>query len=101
VIVQDRSQCLKRMSTTPAVGMLAGMTMTNPSAAGPRIIAFRLPYRSAPGLAEGKSLRAIYSEAGMPGRATVFRWIACHKKFREEYILVRELRAEDYRRGND
>jgi hypothetical protein len=31
----------------------------------------------------------------MPGRATVFRWIACHKEFREEYILVRELRAED------
>ena len=31
----------------------------------------------------------------MPGRATVFRWIACHKEFRDEYILVRELRAED------
>jgi hypothetical protein len=26
-------------------------------------------------LAEGKSLRAICSEAGTPGRATVFRWI--------------------------
>jgi len=31
----------------------------------------------------------------MPGRATVFRWITRHKEFREEYILARELRAED------
>ena len=46
-------------------------------------------------LVEGESLRRICSDAGMPGRATVFRWIACHKEFREEYILVRELRAED------
>jgi hypothetical protein len=29
-------------------------------------------------LAEGKRLRAICSEAGMPGKATVFRWIARH-----------------------
>ena len=46
-------------------------------------------------LAEGKSLRAICSEAGMPGRATVFRWIARHKEFRDEYTLACELRAED------
>jgi hypothetical protein len=35
------------------------------------------------------------SEAGMPGRATVFRWIARHKEFRDEYTLACELRAED------
>jgi hypothetical protein len=35
------------------------------------------------------------SDAGIPGRATVFRWITRHKEFREEYILARELRAED------
>jgi hypothetical protein len=46
-------------------------------------------------LAEGKSLRAICSEAGMPGRVTVFRWIARHKEFRDEYTLACELRAED------
>ena len=38
---------------------------------------------------------AICSEAGMPGRATVFRWIARHKEFRDEYTLACELRAED------
>jgi hypothetical protein len=42
-----------------------------------------------------KSLRAICSEAGMPGKATVFRWIARHKEFRDEYTLACELRAED------
>ena len=31
----------------------------------------------------------------MPGRATVFRWIARHKEFRDEYTLACELRAED------
>jgi hypothetical protein len=66
VIVQDRSQCLKRMSTTPAVGMLAGMTMTNRSAAGPRIIAFRLPYRSAPGLPRAKAFAPSVPKPGCP-----------------------------------
>jgi hypothetical protein len=31
----------------------------------------------------------------MPGWATVFRWIARHKEFRDEYTLTCELRAED------
>ena len=31
----------------------------------------------------------------MPGKATVFRWIARHKEFRDEYTLACELRAED------
>jgi hypothetical protein len=46
-------------------------------------------------LADGESLRAICSDAGMPSRATVFRWIARHKEFRDEYTLACELRAED------
>jgi hypothetical protein len=29
------------------------------------------------------------------GWATVFRWIARHKEFRDEYTLACELRAED------
>jgi hypothetical protein len=46
-------------------------------------------------LADGESLRAICSDAGMPSRATVFRWIARHKELRDEYTLACELRAED------
>jgi hypothetical protein len=34
-------------------------------------------------------------DTGMAGRPTVFRWIARHKEFREEYTLACELRAED------
>jgi hypothetical protein len=37
-------------------------------------------------LVDGESLRRICSDAGMPGKATVFRWIARHKEFRDRYI---------------
>ena len=42
-----------------------------------------------------QSLRAICSDAGMPGRATVFRWIARHKEFRDRYTLARQFQARD------
>jgi hypothetical protein len=45
-------------------------------------------------LVEGESLRAICSDAGMPGRATVFRWLARHKEFRDRYISARDFQAE-------
>jgi hypothetical protein len=41
-------------------------------------------------LVEGESLRRICSDAGMPGKATVFRWIARHKEFRDRYISARD-----------
>ena len=31
----------------------------------------------------------------MPGRATVFRWIARHKEFRDRYTLACEFQAQD------
>src|SRR5260370_40631424 len=68
--------------------------MTTPGAAVRPIIAPRSP-SICDRLADGESLRAICSEAGMPGRATAFRWIARHKEFRDEYTLACELRAED------
>src|SRR5208337_3491526 len=45
-------------------------------------------------LVEGESLRRICSDAGMPGKATVFRWIARHKEFRDRYISARDFQAE-------
>jgi hypothetical protein len=48
------------------IRLLAGMTMTNPSAAGPRIIAFRLPYRSAPGLPRAKAFAPSVAKPGCP-----------------------------------
>jgi hypothetical protein len=46
-------------------------------------------------LVDGQSLRAICSDAGMSGRAAVFRWIARHKEFRDWCILAREFQTED------
>ena len=69
--------------------------MTNPKRGRSSDYSFQVAISICARLAEGKSLRAICSEAGMPGRATVFRWIARHKEFRDEYTLACELRAED------
>jgi hypothetical protein len=46
-------------------------------------------------LADGESLRAICASAGMPNKATVFRWIGSHEEFREQYQWARELQADD------
>jgi hypothetical protein len=60
------------------------------------IIAFQVAISICARLAEGKSLRAICSDAGMPGRATVFRWIARHKEFRDEHTLACEPAPRKY-----
>jgi len=75
--------------------VLADMTDDQPKRGRPSDYSFQVAISICARLAEGKSLRAICSEAGMPGRATVFRWIARHKEFRHEYTLACELRAED------
>jgi hypothetical protein len=41
-------------------------------------------------LMDGESLRPICASAGMPDKATVFRWLACHKEFRGLYGWARE-----------
>lgn len=45
-------------------------------------------------LACGESLRSICADAGMPGRATVFRWLACHKEFRDQYLWARNIQVD-------
>jgi hypothetical protein len=47
-------------------------------------------------LVEGKSLRQICEEPGMPNKATVLRWLADEKKsdFRDQYARAREMQAE-------
>ena len=46
-------------------------------------------------LAHGESLRAICASAGMPDKATVFRWIARYKEFRVWYGLAHDCQAEN------
>jgi hypothetical protein len=75
--------------------VLAGMTDDEPKRGRPSGYSPQVAMSICDWLEEGESLRAICNDAGMPSRATVFRWIACHKEFRDEYTLARELRAED------
>lgn len=45
-------------------------------------------------IADGESLRSICSEEGMPNKATVFRWLAAHDVFRDQYARAREAQAD-------
>ena len=45
-------------------------------------------------LIEGKSLRAISKEDGMPPVSVICRWLVLHKEFAEQYARVKEEQAE-------
>jgi hypothetical protein len=45
-------------------------------------------------MAEGVSLRSICLADDMPDKSTVFRWLAAHKEFRDQYARAREARAD-------
>jgi hypothetical protein len=45
-------------------------------------------------MAEGVSLRSICLDDEMPDKSTVFRWLAAHKEFRDQYARAREARAD-------
>ena len=47
-------------------------------------------------IAQGKSLRWICAEDGMPGSTTVYRWLNENEGFRKQYTHARELQAEFY-----
>lgn len=48
------------------------------------------------GLADGRSLRKICLDEGMPSQTTVFRWLADERyaTFREQYVRAREAQAD-------
>jgi hypothetical protein len=45
-------------------------------------------------LADGESLRAICGDENFPDKATVFRWLAAHEQFRNQYARARETQAD-------
>lgn len=45
-------------------------------------------------IADGKSLRKICEADDMPNKATVFRWLALHKVFSDQYAKARESQAD-------
>tara|TARA_R100001086_G_C11694547_1_gene219570 strand:- start:3 stop:410 length:408 start_codon:yes stop_codon:yes gene_type:complete len=44
-------------------------------------------------MAGGRSLRSICEDEGMPGRSTVFQWLAKHKEFADQYARAQEDRT--------
>jgi hypothetical protein len=47
-------------------------------------------------IADGRSLRSICDADSMPNKATVFRWLAAHADFRDQYACAREAQADSY-----
>jgi hypothetical protein len=45
-------------------------------------------------IGDGESLRRICSEEDMPNKATVFRWLAAHTEFSDQYARAREAQAD-------
>lgn len=45
-------------------------------------------------IADGESLRSICSDDDMPNKATVFRWLAAHEEFSDQYAHARSAQAD-------
>lgn len=45
-------------------------------------------------LAEGESLRKVCERPGMPSKTSVFRWLAEHQEFRDQYAKATDTRAD-------
>lgn len=45
-------------------------------------------------IADGESLRTICDEQQMPDKSTVFRWLAAHAAFCDQYACAREAQAD-------
>jgi len=45
-------------------------------------------------IADGESLRKICAEDDMPNKATVFRWLAAHEAFSDQYAHARDSQAD-------
>lgn len=45
-------------------------------------------------ISDGESLRTICAGEDMPNKATVFRWLGAHEKFRDQYAHAREVQAD-------
>jgi hypothetical protein len=46
------------------------------------------------GIADGRSLRAIAQDEGMPARSTIFKWLSQNPSFADQYARAREVQAD-------
>lgn len=47
-------------------------------------------------IADGRSLRSICGDTGMPAKSTVFKWLGAVKAFSDQYARAREAQADSY-----
>lgn len=47
-------------------------------------------------IADGRSLRSICKDDGMPSKTEVFRWLAADAIFRDQYARAREAQADSH-----
>ena len=47
-------------------------------------------------LADGRSLRSICKDEGMPAKSTVFKWLAAVPAFADQYARAREAQADSH-----
>lgn len=45
-------------------------------------------------VADGRSLRSIAKDEGMPAKRTIFKWLAAHEEFRALYAIAKEESAD-------
>jgi hypothetical protein len=45
-------------------------------------------------IADGRSLKSICQDDGMPDKSTVFRWLSSNEAFRDNYTRAREAQAD-------
>lgn len=45
-------------------------------------------------IADGESVRSICADDDMPSKAAVFRWLAAHETFRDQYARAKEAQLE-------
>jgi hypothetical protein len=45
-------------------------------------------------IANGQSIREIAAADDMPAMSTIFRWLAAHEDFREQYVRAKEAQVE-------
>lgn len=62
--------------------------------ARPKKSTFVLADRICERLADGESLRSIFPDDSILGKATVSRWLRNHEKFRDRYVRAREAQAD-------
>ena len=68
--------------------------MNDPKAGRPTIYSEELAAEICSQLSQGIALRTVCKEENMPGTTTVFRWLAAHSEFRDQYARAKAESAD-------